>query len=246
MSLKKNTIQKICTVCKSAFVIPICRDWRENECSSECKKEKRRILKEEKKKNCMTCGVVFYPRLVQIVNGHGNYCSVKCFHDGYERKERSKESRKKSSEAIKSSEKFQATIKRGLEKPNALEISIRGGYRWIFNSEGKKVAEHKYLIELIIGRKLTKNEVVHHKDRNKLNNDIDNLQLMTRSEHTKEHANDENRKPIKGRKITDEHIEKLRKANKGRRFSKESIEKRIESRKRNKEQKLLNNIAHHG
>lgn len=43
-------------------------------------------------------------------------------------------------------------------------------------------------MEKIIGRRLFANEVVHHKDENKLNNDINNLQLMTRSEHAAHHA----------------------------------------------------------
>ena len=34
-----------------------------------------------------------------------------------------------------------------------------------------------------LGRKLEKNEVIHHRDGNGLNNSLDNLWLMTRSEH---------------------------------------------------------------
>ena len=49
------------------------------------------------------------------------------------------------------------------------------------------IAEHVYLMEQLIGRKLSKDEVVHHKDRNKRNNALENLVLMTRSEHMKLH-----------------------------------------------------------
>ena len=38
-----------------------------------------------------------------------------------------------------------------------------------------------------IGRYLKDNEVVHHINKNKIDNKIENLQLMTRSEHTKLH-----------------------------------------------------------
>jgi hypothetical protein len=34
-----------------------------------------------------------------------------------------------------------------------------------------------------LGRPLTSNEVVHHIDHDPLNNDLNNLQVMTRSEH---------------------------------------------------------------
>jgi len=55
---------------------------------------------------------------------------------------------------------------------------------------GKKVDVHRHLMETIIGRPLQPNEVVHHKDGNKLNNAPENLMIMTRSEHTKLHMRD--------------------------------------------------------
>lgn len=50
------------------------------------------------------------------------------------------------------------------------------------------IAKHRLVMIQHIGRDLMENEVVHHKDHNKLNNDISNLQLMTTSEHAKLHA----------------------------------------------------------
>lgn len=51
-----------------------------------------------------------------------------------------------------------------------------------------KVMEHTYVMSEFIGRKLHPNEVVHHKDRNKKNNDISNLVLMSREDHALLHA----------------------------------------------------------
>jgi len=49
-------------------------------------------------------------------------------------------------------------------------------------------AEHRYLMEKHIGRKLEKAEIVHHIDGDKLNNDISNLKIMNRSSHQKLHT----------------------------------------------------------
>ena len=47
---------------------------------------------------------------------------------------------------------------------------------------------HRDQAEKMLGRKLKKEEVVHHKDRNKMNNDIDNLMVFrTTADHTKYH-----------------------------------------------------------
>lgn len=50
------------------------------------------------------------------------------------------------------------------------------------------VYEHQFVMEKHIGRYLEKGEVVHHKDLCKTNNNIENLQLMTVSEHTRLHG----------------------------------------------------------
>jgi len=55
--------------------------------------------------------------------------------------------------------------------------------------------EHRLVLEQKIGRPLNKDEFVHHIDGNKQNNNIDNLEIMTNSEHLKLHwANEEFRK----------------------------------------------------
>lgn len=64
---------------------------------------------------------------------------------------------------------------------------IHKGYRWITLDDGSEVMEHRNLMEEYIGRKLLYNEVVHHKDEDKLNNDIDNLEIQDRDKHTSNH-----------------------------------------------------------
>jgi len=52
------------------------------------------------------------------------------------------------------------------------------------------VREHRLIMEEHIGRYLTKNEVVHHKDGDTLNNNINNLELLSGSEHRRLHLKD--------------------------------------------------------
>lgn len=47
--------------------------------------------------------------------------------------------------------------------------------------------EHRVVAEQMLGRPLKKGEIVHHKDGNKHNNDPSNLEVMTQSDHIKEH-----------------------------------------------------------
>jgi len=95
------------------------------------------------------------------------------------------------------------------EKRGAYKTKIMiNKYRYIYKPEhpfaiGTKklyVAEHRLLMEEKIGRYLTDKEIVHHKDEDTLNNNIDNLELMTAVEHIKHHTKE--RKRSKNGKFT--------------------------------------------
>ena len=62
------------------------------------------------------------------------------------------------------------------------------GYIEVTRGVNKGRSEHVVIIENKIGRRLQKNECVHHINGIRHDNRIENLQLMTRSEHARLHA----------------------------------------------------------
>ena len=55
---------------------------------------------------------------------------------------------------------------------------------------------HRLVMEEYLGRKLEDGEVVHHIDGNKINNDIENLELLLKQEHHKLHSPKEKMKEM--------------------------------------------------
>lgn len=65
--------------------------------------------------------------------------------------------------------------------------NYKHGY-WVNNTFGLRLHREKVRLELGLTKAQMKGLDVHHLDRNRDNNDITNLQLMTKTEHTKLHA----------------------------------------------------------
>lgn len=86
---------------------------------------------------------------------------------------------------------------------NIRKIINKGDYLYALVPEHPKATKnhyvllHRVIMENYIGRILTDNEIVHHKDHNKKNNDIDNLELMNKNTHSQLHSKKRGRKIVK-------------------------------------------------
>ena len=80
-------------------------------------------------------------------------------------------------------------------------ISMHGNYPSV-SIYGKKLHIHRLLMSYILGRFLTSKEYVHHKNENKLDCRINNLQVMNASNHQSMHN--------KGKVISEKQKEQIR------------------------------------
>jgi hypothetical protein len=111
---------------------------------------------------CKQCGSKFRRSQCEIARGRVHYCSTKC-------------------SGIAHSGVNNASYKRGyfLNSSGYKKIRVGDTYKY----------EHRYMVEQSLGRELTSDEDVHHKDGNKLNNVLSNLEVLTKKEHAIKHGN---------------------------------------------------------
>lgn len=179
-------IETTCRQCKTVFTIsPSAVNESGNFCNRRCYAEFQKSLTGEKANQwkggkrvsltCAECNVVFEikPGLVynRTTGVYRRFCSKDCWH------------------------KARA---RGWENPNwkgGRSITDRG-YVMVWAPHHPKaihnrVPEHRLVMEQNVGRILSADEVVHHIDGNRSNNAIENLQILSPSEHSRLHREQE-------------------------------------------------------
>ncbi len=172
--------------------------------------------KKGKYKECLVCSTVFYAHRYKIKEGNAKFCSRVCGIKGRRRvvpwnkdlkgihlspgSEFKKGVIPKNAVIFK---KGHETWNKGKKLPELSEENHPGwkGGKYINDSgyilklhknhpSGLKkpyLREHRLVLEAHLGRTLNKDEIVHHLNGDKTDNRVENLQIVTRSEHIRIH-----------------------------------------------------------
>ena len=72
------------------------------------------------------------------------------------------------------------------ERKSSDEFKAR--YRQIHAPDGRRMLEHRWVMEQMIGRPLRRDEQVHHRNHDRLDNRPENLELVSSREHGERHT----------------------------------------------------------
>lgn len=143
-------------------------------CSRECaNKRLSQIKKTGVTLDCEVCGRPFY--IPQNLVGKRKTCGRSCFPalkskqmtgDGNHQKDKKREHRGR---AFKGGRR------------------IKGGYAYLLQADGTYQLEHRVVMAEFLGRPLTTDEHVHHKNEITTDNRIENLELLIQPEHSRRH-----------------------------------------------------------
>jgi len=174
ISKAKKLPPKPCLICGKPVYYKHCTKDRAKYCSLVCKYTASKgitFIRTKPKSGssfiCKTCGETFYRHPCEIKKGRVNYCSVKCRKLGNYN-----------------------PYKKGILSSNWKGGTTRiGKYIYIKSydhpnkNSDEYVAEHRLVMEKFLKRYLTTNENVHHRNGIKHDNRLENLEVVTHSNH---------------------------------------------------------------
>lgn len=124
------------------------------------------------RRRCLTCRKVFMAKTYAVKNGEGKYCSMSCRSRSYvgPRNGRWKGGRVKGPDG-----------RMLVHAPWHPRATLCGS---------KYILEYRLIAEQKLGRRLRRNEIVHHINGDKTDNAPANLEVMTRRQHIERHRAD--------------------------------------------------------
>jgi len=168
--LNKNSKGKFipCKTCSKEFYISPCQEGATKYCSESCRSKgcDRSSRKTGRYFNCGICGKQKYQAKIAYEKNSKTgikFCSQKC------------KTRALKKEIVSYGFKYMGGPKK---ESNPYVTKMIDGIRYKF---------HRKVMEDHIGRKLNRNEHVHHINGDKKDNRIDNLQIVSPSQHAKLH-----------------------------------------------------------
>lgn len=171
-------MEKICLTCDQPFRVSPSRKQIKN-CSYICNKIWRKQMQHDKQQLYTFCG-----------------CGCEQMIHAYDKSNRPVKYILGHSPQMAKGETNSGSFKqghiglRGEKAPNwrgGLSL-MRNGYMQI-RVDGQRHYLHRYLMEQKLGRKLKTTAQVHHIDHDPLNNDLDNLMVLSPQAHAKYHSN---------------------------------------------------------
>lgn len=185
---KKPYIEKRCEIC--GRMITTRKDKPSKTCSKDCMAFLRADLAGVNRK-CEFCGNIFRSKKKKTM-----YCSAKCSHSArskpvaltceicgaeFIRPPCHATGRRYCSKECKGKA---VSIYQTGENSNNWNGGTRHGDGYLFRrTNGTYKGEHRLIMEKHMGRKLRDDEIIHHIDGNKMNNVVENLEIVSRSQH---------------------------------------------------------------
>lgn len=170
-----------CLFCKKDFVLKYEREGRGKYCSNICQINS---LKKRIKVDCSTCNKEMEVTPFHFNHKKRHFCDINCARLGY---------KKYYGHMLGEYKIKNAGFEKGILGKKGLAKNAHGYYIYF----SKPV--HRIIMEKHLGRKLNTNEHVHHKNGIITDNQIENLEILSASEHMAKHGNLRSRPHIKAK-----------------------------------------------